>query len=434
MSDNSDRATGARSVTIRSPAGDKRIAMVAYTHYRTDPRCRREATLAAAAGWDVHFYALSRDGRARRSDVEGITLHELALDRYRGASSTAYLFSYLRFLLLAGWAVQRDHLRSRFAVVHVNTMPDFMVATALLPRLSGAKVVLDVHDVMPEIYMTKFALPADHWRIRVIRAMEVLSARCAHEVLTAEHPKAELLAAHGVPADKISVLLNLPDDSLFHLQYRLPDPELLRDDTDAGAREFRLIYHGTLARRLGLHRAVAALGLLRDELPGARLQLFGEGDQLPDLRRQVRELGLADRVWFSGRFLPIEQIIPEIQRAHLAILPTCPAVSTDYMLPTKLLEYLAFGIPALFTPTMTVRHYFPAEHPLYLDDPTPAGIAAKVLWVRRNYGEAKRLTAQLQADWFGRYHWPTHRRLYEELLMRLAGRERGEGEGVVKDR
>ena len=150
-----------------TPSNRDRIAMVAYTHYQTDPRCRREATLAAQAGWDVHFYALSQDGSARTSTVEGITLHELAMPRYRGGSAAAYVWSYVRFLTLASFVVQKHHLKSRFAVVHVNTMPDFMVGAALLPRLFGAKVILDVHDVMPEIYMTKFRVPATHWKIRL---------------------------------------------------------------------------------------------------------------------------------------------------------------------------------------------------------------------------------------------------------------------------
>lgn len=399
---------------------DRRIAMVAYTHYRTDPRCRREAVLAADDGWDVHFYALSPDGEARTSRVEGITLHELGMDRYRGGSASAYVMSYLRFLLLASVAVQRDHLRRRFQVVHVNTMPDFMVLTALLPRLFGAKVILDVHDVMPEIYMTKFRVPASHWKIRLIKGVEVLSARVAHAVLTAEHPKGELLAEHGVPRDKIQVLLNLPDDALFTPQYRLPDPALLTTPPDPAA-EFRLIYHGTVAHRLGLDNAVEALSLLRDELPGASLRLFGDGDQMPELRARAAALDLGERLWFSDGFLPIEEIIPTIQEAHLAVIPTRHEISTDYMLPTKLLEYLAFGIPAVFTPTRTVKHYFGDDHPLYIHEPTPEETARKILWARENYGEAKRLAAELQDRWFSEFHWPEHKKTYTRLLGRLTG-------------
>ncbi|WP_340122721.1 glycosyltransferase [Methylobacter svalbardensis] len=403
---------------VHNPSLLTRIAMVAYTHYQTDPRCRREATLAAEAGWDVHFYSLSQDGSARTSQIEGITLHELPMPRYRGGSSATYVLSYLRFLLLASWEVQKHHLKSRFAVVHVNTMPDFMVVTALLPRLFGAKVILDVHDVMPEIYMTKFQVPATHWKIRLIKFMEVMSARAAHKVLTAEHPKKELLKEHGIPAAKIQVLLNLPDDKLFVPQFTLTDPTLATAKQDPEC-EFRLIYHGTITHRLGLDFAVGALNILRDELPGARLQLFGDGDQLSDLHEQAQQFGLNDRIWFSNGFVPIEQVIPSIKEAHLAVIPTRHEISTDYMLPTKLLEYLAFGIPAVFTPTKTVRHYFGDDHPLYINDPTPQETANKIRWVRENYAEAKKLTAELQDSWFSRFQWAEHKAVYLTLLENL---------------
>jgi len=397
---------------------DGRIAMVAYTHYQTDPRCRREATLAATHGWDVHFYALSKDGKSRVSETEGITLHELAMPRYRGGSPAAYVLSYVRFLILASIAVQGHHMKSRYDVVHVNTMPDFMVGTAFLPRLFGAKVILDVHDVMPEIYMTKFKVPDTHWKIRLIKFMEVTSARLAHTVLTAEHPKGTLLAEHGVPEDKIQVLLNLPDDNLFVPQFMFSDPVLTKPASDPEA-EFRLIYHGTLAHRLGMDHSVGALNLIRDEIPGAKLELFGDGDQLPDLIRMTEELGLQNRIWFSNGFKPIEEVIPSIKKAHLAVIPTRHEISTDFMLPTKLLEYLAFGIPAVFTPTKTVRHYFGDEHPLFINNPSPEETAEKIRWVRDNYEQAKELTAELQDSWFSRYHWPSHKMSYIKLLQRL---------------
>ncbi len=395
-----------------------RIAMVAYTHYQTDPRCRREATLAAGHGWDVHFYALSRDGNARVSPTEGITLHELPMPRYRGGSPAAYVMSYVRFLFLASISVQGHHLKSRYDVVHVNTMPDFMVGTALLPRLFGAKVILDIHDVMPEIYMTKFKVPDTHWKIRLIKFIEVTSARIAHTVLTAEHPKGKLLAEHGIPEDKIQVLLNLPDDSLFVPQFMFSDPGLSAPASDPDS-EFRLIYHGTIAHRLGMDHSVRALDLIKDDIPGATLELFGDGDQLADLIQLTDELGLKDKIWFSNGFKPIEEVIPSIKKAHLAVIPTRHEISTDFMLPTKLLEYLAFGIPAVFTPTKTVRHYFGDNHPLFINNPSPEETAEKIRWVRDNYGKAKELTAELQDSWFSRYHWPDHKMSYIDLLQRL---------------
>jgi glycosyltransferase involved in cell wall biosynthesis len=390
--------------------------MVAYTHYLTDPRCRREATLAASSGWDVHFYALASQRIRRNLPCEGITLHELPMSRYRGDSTTAYLFSYFRFLCLASATLFRDHLRRPFDVIHVNTMPDFMVLTGLLPRLFGAKVILDIHDVMPEIYMTKFELPARHWKIRMIRMVEVWAARLAHRVLTAEHPKAELLVEHGIPEGKIDVLLNLPDEALFPLQF------ILSPDTGSETKEeFRLIYHGTIAHRLGLDQALSAIELLKDEIHPLKFEIYGEGDQLPELHRQVEKSELSALVEFSNKFQPIEEIIPAIKRAHLAVLPTRQEISTDFMLPTKLLEYLSLGVPAVFTPTRTVRHYFGSQHPLYLESAQPEEIAAKISWVKNNYAETKRLTAELQDMFFSQYRWSEHRKVYLDLLARLKG-------------
>lgn len=392
------------------------IAMVAYTHYATDPRCRREATAAAEDGWPVHFYALARSGRSMTRAVDGITLHELPLDRYRGRSSALYMLSYLRFLVLATFTLLGGHLRHRFAVIHVNTMPDFMVLAAFWPRLLGARVVLDIHDVMPELYMAKFSLPASHWKPVLVRRVEVIAARLAHAVLTAEHPKAELLARHGIPAGKIHVLLNLPDDRLFDPD--LPVPNAM--PTDDPKTPFRLIYHGTLAYRHGLDRAVRALPLVTRQFPGVGMTIIGEGDHLPALLRLRAELGLKDHLEIDGNFHPIEEILPRLRAAHLAVIPSRAEVSTDYMLPTKLLEYLALGIPAICTPTRTVRHYFGETHPLYLEDDSPEGVARKVMDARVNYAHIVAQTAETRQRFFSKLRWSRHKRGYLELLDRLA--------------
>lgn len=409
----------------RIPVGARqrqpRVAMVGYTHYRTDPRCRREATLAQRHGWETHFYALSRDGRRHDTALEGIQLHELPLDRYRGGRSAAYILGYVRFFCLAAGALLAGHLRHRFDVVHVNTMPDFMVFAALGPRLLGARVILDMHDDMPGLYMEKFRLPAAHWKIRLIRAMEVRSARAAHAVMAAVHPQAELLAAHGVPRGKITVLLNLPDVSVFPREPEPPRAERGRDLPDPSA-DFRLIYHGTVARRHGLDRAVEAVARLADRWPGMRLEVIGEGDQLPELRARVAALRLNGRVRLNEGLRPIEEILPVLREAHLAVIPTRIEPSTDIMLPTKLLEYLSLGVPSLVTPTRSVRHYFGETHPLYLEDASPEPLAAKIAWARANYAEVQRLTADMQRGFFARWSWDRHQQVYVDLLDRLARR------------
>ncbi len=395
-----------------------RMAMVAYTHFATDPRCRREAALAVAAGWDVHFYALSGNGCRDLARTEGIALHELPVGRYRGESAIAYLWSYLCFLFLASVRLLAGHLRRRFAIVHVNTMPDFMVFSALLPRLLGARVILDIHDVMPELFMGKFHLPATHWKIRIVRTAEVLSARVAHEILTATDPAKQLLVSHGIPAGKIRVLLNLPDEEIFgaeHLRERAPAAGPWADGDD-----FRLVYHGTLVRRLGLDHAVNAVAQLSGRMPDLKMGIFGEGDELPELRRLIETLDLNGHVWISDRLRPIEEILPSLRAAHLGVIPTRRDVSTECMLPTKLLEYLALGVPFIVSPTRAVRHYFGEEQPFYLGEISPEGVAAKIVWAREHYEELRALTGEVARSFFCECNWENHKKIYVEMLGRLS--------------
>ncbi len=393
----------------------KRIAMVAYTHYQTDPRCRREAELCAENGWQVDFYALKTTEQGSKLEKSGVNVIEAGMDRYRGDSPVNYMLSYIEFLLRVSYTILFNHMKNKYQVIHVNTMPDFMVFTAFIPKfIFGAKVILDVHDVMPEIYMTKFKLGPNHWKIRLIRFIEVFSAKVADAVLAAEHPKGELLVEHGVPRDKVSVLLNLPDDSIFPMNKKKPTdlPESPED-------EFKLIYHGTLAHRLGLDLAVAAMPAVLAEYPGATLRIIGDGDHLPELHKMVDELGINESVTFSDAFLPLETILPELQAAHLAVIPTRHEISTDYMLPTKLIEYLRLGIPALVTPTRTVRYYFGDTRPNYLEETTPEVVANAIISARQDYDKIMSDTLEMQDDFFSKFDWPVHKQSYLDLLDRL---------------
>jgi glycosyltransferase involved in cell wall biosynthesis len=388
--------------------------MVAYTHYQTDPRCRREAELCAENGWEVDFYALKTTEQGSQLQKSGVNVIEAGMGRYRGDSPVKYMLSYIEFLLRVSVMVFSNHLRNRYDVIHVNTMPDFMVFTALFPKLFGAKVILDVHDVMPEIYMTKFGLGKNHWKIRLIRSIEVFSAKVANAVLAAEHPKGELLVEHGVPEEKVSVLLNLPDDSIFPMNKEKPT-DLPKSPDD----EFKLIYHGTLAHRLGLDLAVSAMPAVLKKYSGATLRIIGDGDHLPELHRMVDELELNNSVTFSDAFLPLETILPELQAAHLAVIPTRHEISTDYMLPTKLIEYLRLGIPSVVTPTRTVKYYFGDSRPNYLEDTTPEVVANAIIRARQDYDKIMSDTLVMQHDFFSKYDWPVHKQSYLDLLDKL---------------
>ena len=129
--------------------------MVAYTEYVRDPRVRRYAESLVRHGYSVDCFVLKEAGKPHYEEVNGVSLHHLDIFQYRGNSNISYIFSYLKFFFLAKIALLKN-LSKKYAVIHVHNMPDFLVFSTLINKGFGSKVILDIHDNMPELYLAKF--------------------------------------------------------------------------------------------------------------------------------------------------------------------------------------------------------------------------------------------------------------------------------------
>ena len=176
----------------------QRIAMVAYTHYTTDARPRRAAEALVGRGDSIDFFALAEADRPLDETLNGVELHRLDLPRYRGGNALQYLRSYLGFFARALLRVTAQHARKRYDVVYVHTMPDAMAFCGAFAKLAGARLVLDVHDTMPELYQSKFGLGGTHPLIRALAVQEQLSCRFADRVICVNEPHRDLLVSRGL--------------------------------------------------------------------------------------------------------------------------------------------------------------------------------------------------------------------------------------------
>jgi glycosyltransferase involved in cell wall biosynthesis len=257
-----------------------------------------------AEGWDVDVICVPDGGEPEAESVNGVRAWRMPVRRNRFGSQASYLMEYGRFFLAAAWRLLREHLRRPYHVVQVHNMPDFLVFAALGPRLLGARVVLDVHDLVPEFYALRYGLPLDHRLVRLMRLVQRASVRFADHVLTAGEPFRRQLCANGGTAERITSIMNSPDPVLFSAP-----PERVNGHGAAhpnghehrrAGEPFVLSYHGTLSEYNDLTVVLRALALLRDELPDLRLHVYGRGRALPGLQALAAELDLGDRAQFFG--------------------------------------------------------------------------------------------------------------------------------------
>ena len=194
-----------------------------HAYYLKDARVRRYAELLAAEGHHVDVLCL-REGDEPVTEIHlGVNIHRIGLSRIRGGAFSyvyEYLMSFIRFFIALNKIAWRG---SRYDILHIHNMPDFLVFCGFFQKLTGTKIVLDVHDLMSEVYQSKFGLDHNHWLPRLLRVEEWISGRFASAVITANHAFAEILVERSVPAEKVRVVMNAANDAFFlsDEQYRV---------------------------------------------------------------------------------------------------------------------------------------------------------------------------------------------------------------------
>src|SRR5262245_57128403 len=188
-------------------------------------------------------------------------------------SGMQYFADYTRFMLAAcRLLLKRRFAGGRYVAIHVSNMPNFLIFGALPMRAFGVRVLLDLHDTMPEIYDVRSGGEGSPWLIRCLFFEEWLCMKLASYVITSEHTKRDRLLANSLARSKSSVILNLADPVFF------PEIPLSESPGNTGA-PFRVVYHGTLTWRLGVDTVIRAVGMAREEIPNISYEITGDGEQ-----------------------------------------------------------------------------------------------------------------------------------------------------------
>lgn len=392
----------------------QRIAFITHSPYPIEPRAKRMAEALAERGYAVDVFCLRWAGEPETGRVKGVTIYRLPVTRRQGGGRLAYVTEYLRSFLGMGWRLTKRHLRAPYALVQVYNPPDILAFSTLLPRVfSRARVILDVRDMAPELFMSRFGLGRDHPITRTLRANERWACRYADAVTVCTQHQLDVMAARGIDRAKMAIVMNTPDDAIFGAPAPLPRPPA------AAGRPFTLIDHGSILARYGLDLLIEALPLLAPEIPGLRVEVYGFGDFKPAVQALAARLGVDGLVRFRER-LPLEEMPAAIAAADLGIVPSRRDVFTDTILPTRLMEYAHMGVPAVVGHTATIREYFDEEMVAYFRDEDPADLARQVLALYRDPARAQAL-AQNARRFTAEHNWPRDKATYLGLVERLIG-------------
>ncbi len=378
------RRSARPAIGHRAKLAGKRAAVLLYSYYATDPRPRREAEALAGAGMEVDVICLRRSASMRlRETMNGVNVFRVPLRRRRSGKLT-YAFQYASFLIASFFILSVWRLRKRYDVVHVHNMPDVLVFGALTPRLLGAKVILDLHDPMPELFSSIYNLPVEHRVTRLLKKLEKWSIGFADLVLTPNIAFKDVFVSRGCPEAKLQIIVNSPKEEIFN-----PGNNASQVKTSSNERPFILMYHGLLVERHGLDLAIRAVAKLRARIPQIQFHVYGETtDYMQSVMRLVQELGLESVVQYQG-FKPLEKIAQAISTIDVGLIPNRLNPFTWINLPTRIFEYLAMGKPVIVPRTKGIGDYFQEDQIVFFEPNNADDLASKIEWIYLHPTEAE---------------------------------------------
>jgi glycosyltransferase involved in cell wall biosynthesis len=396
------------AVEMRKSGRQLRICTVAYAFHESDSRIMRYTHALAERGDQVDVLSLREDERPKEFVSEGVRVIGIQSRKVNERSKAIYLFRTVLFFLRAMIALSWRHLRARYDVVHVHSMPDFLVFTAWLPKLMGASVILDIHDLLPEFYATKYGVSEESRTFRQLVSLERLSVRFVDHVITANDIWHRKLLNRSARSDKATVMLNYPDLRVFSPQGR--------DRNDAA---FVMLYPGSLQWHQGLDIALTAFAKIKEVVPHAEFHIYGTGPALPSLMALVDTFGLQGRVRFAG-MMPLREIARVMEHADLGVVPKRKDSFGDEAFSTKTLEFMAMGLPVLVSDTRVDRYYFDEGVVRFFRGGDADDLAKNMLDLIRD-GGARESLRQAGLKFVERNSWNKKKFEYLRLIDDLAG-------------
>jgi glycosyltransferase involved in cell wall biosynthesis len=388
-----------------------KVCMIVHQYYYRDPRVRRYAEALANAGAQVDVLCPRDQNQSSSEQRDGVRIFTIPLNRgYRGRGS--YLLEYGAAFIIFAVRLLALYIKNRYQVIHVHNMPDFLAFTALIPRIFGANLILDIHDPMPEAYMSKYKCQTNSLAVQLMRVQEKLSSMLAHAVITANSNFKDNLVKRGIPADKITVVNNVADPEVFNRNR-------YEKERHSKGKHFTLIYPGTIATRYGLDVAIRALPLLITRIRQLRLVIIGAQVEYADeLATLAEQLGVSSFVQFKP-IIPVDEVPRQIIQADVGIYPALPDTHMSIATPCKVLEFAAMGIPVIASRLKVLEDLFGDSALMFFEPGSVEQFARCVLELFDSPARRDELVRNTDNIFVRTHSWSDERRAYFDLLNRL---------------
>lgn len=259
---------------------------------------------------------------------------------YHSTNPFLRMANYFSFMLSAPFAA---FLTAKVDAIYVWHPPLTVgVAAWIVGKIKRAPFVYDVQDIWPDSVVWSGMMREASAQVKVMRLLERFVYKRARRIVVQTEAGRANLIGKGVAPDKIAVLQNWVDESLF-----AGDAARRRAEIRAQfgwTNKFVVLFAGNLGLLQGLETAIEAAAQF--ETDNIRVCFVGDGTDKPRLERLASDAATNGRVQFVER-QPMENMPALMAAADVLLVHLKKSKVSNYVVPSKTIAYLASGKPIL---------------------------------------------------------------------------------------
>lgn len=392
-----------------------RVCLVAHRYYESNSHMRQFAKAFSSPENEVDVIAVRRGNLPQHEVVDGVNLYRIQTRSLIENGAIGHLLQVGIFLLHAAAVIGVKHWRKPYDVIHVQSIPDFLVFSAMIPKSMGCPVILDLRDLVPELYASRFNKDENSRMFRILKAVERLSAKFADHVIVANPVWFDKVVHRSAHPAKCSMFWYYPDTELFYPR--------LKARTDS---RFKLLYPGCLHHHQGVDVAIRAFPKIQQQIPQAELQIMGNGPAKSDLSKLIQELHLESKVFFVDP-VPLEEIPEYMAQCDLGVVTKKASdIFGNEAASTKIPEFMAMGVPIVASRTKIDTKLYDDSLLFYFESENEDALAEAVVALYRNAALRHRLVLN-GCSYIEKNNWTSRVPQYAELVKDIVKRSISQG-------
>lgn len=326
----------------------KKFLFVRHGYFPDDPRLKKQVRALTEYNCKVDVLCLKKQSEKFFEKTGNETVIRIPLSRKRSFLFwyfIEYTISFIAFFLIINFL----SIKEKYNFIIVHTLPDYLTFVTILPKILGIKVVTDFHEPTPELLMTKYNYSEKHLLVRLAYFIEQSVIKYSDFSITVTKALRERFISKGADPEKVFVISNAIDESDFK-KYDIAKKEKYDN-------EFRIVTHGSIEERYGHEVVIRAIKLLRNDYPGIKYIITGDGTYTEELVRLTKQLNLNGNIEFKG-YLPFNQLLEVLSTSDAGIIPMYSTPYSELIDTNKMYEFFEIGIPVIVSRLKPIEENF----------------------------------------------------------------------------